>query len=98
MYFLTLEASPKPSHNRYGEVDGAYVSGWVNEPTPELAESAARSAADAHGWDVVALDEIRLVSRNEYIADPERLARFDQASADGLALTFHTWPVGRDEE
>ena len=98
LFFVTLEASPKPSHPRYGETDGAFVSCWVNEPTAELAQIVARTSAEANGWDVVDLDECRRVVREEFVEKPESLALFDQARIDGLVLAFHTWPVGGDDE
>jgi hypothetical protein len=90
--------SPKPSHLRYGEVDGAYAACWVNQPTATLAESAARQGIDHAEWDVVERDDLREVLREEYCDHPEALERYDQASRDGLAITFNTWPVGGDEE
>ncbi len=98
MFFLTFEASPKPSPPRYGEIDGAIVSWWANEPAAELAQAGARAMADAHGWDFVELDELREGVREEYLASPDRLELFEQAAIDGLVLTFHTWPVGGSEE
>jgi hypothetical protein len=98
VFFLTFEVTPKPSHPRYGELDGAFASGWSTEPTASLAAAVARSAAEGIGWDFVALDEVRLVTREEFVSDHERLELFDQASMDGLVLTFHTWPVGADDE
>ena len=94
MFFLTFEASPKPSSPRYDEADGAFVSCWANEPTASLAEAGARAMAEAHGWDFVSLDECREVVREEYVEYPDRLERFDQAVIDGLVLTFHVWPIG----
>jgi hypothetical protein len=98
LFFLTLKASPRPDHPEYGEVDGAFVSCWVNEPTCHLAEAAARAEIESAGWDVLELDTARNVTREEYLDKPESLALFDQACIDGWVLTFHTWPVGADEE
>jgi hypothetical protein len=97
VFFLTFEVTPKPSHPRYGELDGAFISGWSTEPTASLAEVAARSAAEENGWHFVELDEVRLVTREEFVGDQERLGLFDQASLNGLVLEIHTWPVGADE-
>jgi hypothetical protein len=97
VFFISLELAPKPSHARYGEVDGAFASCWVNEPTPVLAESVAREGIEAQGWDVVELDEFRAIVREEYVEHLERLALFDQASVDGIVITFHTWPLGGDQ-
>jgi hypothetical protein len=96
VFFLTFEVTPKPSHPSYGKLDGAFASGWSTEPTASLAEATARSSAEENGWDFVGLDEIRLVTRDEFLSD-DGLELFDQASIDGLVLTFHTWPIGADE-
>ena len=98
MFFITLEVSPKPIHPRYGEVDGAYASCWVNEPTAALAESVARAGVDEANWDVVELDQLREIAREEYLEHPDGLELYDQAGLDGLVITFHTWPIGGDEE
>jgi len=98
MFFITLEASPKPSHERYGAVAGAFASCWVNELTSDLAEQAVRAAIEANGWDALDLDECRVVTRQEFIEKRESLELFDQASIDGLVITFHTWPVGGDRQ
>jgi len=98
LFFITLEASPKPGHLEYGHIDGAFVSCWVNEPTRDLAEGATRAEIESAGWDVVELDECRRVIRDEYLENPDALEHFDQASIDGLVLTFHTWPIGADED
>ena len=97
MFFVTLEVTPKPSHPKYGEVDGAYASCWVNEPTAALAELVAREGIGSAQWDVVEFDELREVVRDEYVEHPEGLEHYDQASLDGLVITFHTWPVGGDQ-
>lgn len=98
LFFITLEASPKPAHAEYGTIDGAFVSCWINEPTAHLAEDVARASIESAGWDALELDECRLVSRQEFVENPEALKLFDQASIDGWVLTFHTWPVGGDND
>jgi hypothetical protein len=98
MFLVTLEASPKPSHAEYGEVDGAFANCWVNEATAGLAEAVAREGIEGHGWDVVELDEVREITREEYRDDPEALEFFDQAMLDGLVIVFYRWAVGADDE
>jgi hypothetical protein len=98
VFFITLEVSPKPIHPRYGEVDGAYAACWVDEPTAALAESAARESIDGAQWDVVERDELREIAREELLDHPEGLELYDQATLDGLVITFHTWPAGGDDE
>jgi hypothetical protein len=68
----------------------------VNEPTAALAEQVVRATIEEAGWDALDLQECRLVSREEFIDKPRSLGLFDQASLDGLVITFHTWPLGGD--
>ena len=98
VFFITIEVTPKPSHSRYGEVDGAFAACWVNEPTARLAESTAREGIEDADWDIVELDQLREIVREEYLNHPEGLELYDQASLDGLVITFNTWPVGGDED
>jgi len=49
MYFLIIEAHPKPDHASYGIVEGAYVSLFVNAVSAAVAERNARDLiADTH--------------------------------------------------
>ena len=98
MYFFVLLAHPNPTNAEYGEIDGAYVSCWVNEPTEALAERRARQTIEELGWDVDERDQGYMVSRDDYEASSESLERFDQALVDGCVLTFHRWPVGAPDE
>ncbi|MGH7625058.1 MAG: hypothetical protein ACREOJ_07055 [Gemmatimonadaceae bacterium] len=98
MFFITLEAAPTPAHTEYGRVDGAFVSCWINEQTADVAEQVARAGIESAGWDALEVDECRSIVREEYDENSEALELFDQASVDGLVLTFHTRPVSGDSE
>jgi hypothetical protein len=93
LHYFRYEASPQPSHPHYGELDGAFINCWVNEPTASLAESVACAAVDEAGWDIVDCEESRHVDREEYL-DSDSLEYFDQAITDGVVLVIHSWPIG----
>ena len=97
MYFVMLLAHPKPS-DAYGQIDGAYAACFVDAGSAAEAERQVRQALDAGGWDTEAVEELRVVTREQYAEDPDTLAKFDQALADGLMMTLHTWPVGAADE
>ncbi|MDB4915176.1 MAG: hypothetical protein JWM95_2820 [Gemmatimonadetes bacterium] len=99
MYFLILEAHPKPDHSEYGTIDGAFVSVFVDAVSAAAAERAARGLITDTGWQSDDLDEEpRWIDRAELEGNAESLERFDQASSDGIVATFHNWPVGAPDE
>ena len=98
MFRLVYLAHPKPSHDDYGDVDGAYATCWVNDPTESLADSRARDFLEEIGWDVESLDEAEDVSEVEYPADSEARDRVDQARIDGIVVSLHQWPVSASDD
>lgn len=100
MYFLVLGAHPKPDHDEYGTVDGAYVSAFAGAAaSAAAAERAARDLIAKRGWYSDDLDEEpRWIERAELEGNAESLERFDQASADGVVASFHRWAVGAPNE
>ncbi len=98
MYFLVYEVSPKPAHRCYGEVDGAFVSLFVNEHIKEPAVAAAEDFVASDGWDIVAFTEAYAVSLEDYPPGHESRDRYLQAEQDGVVATFHTWPIGAPDE
>jgi hypothetical protein len=99
MYFLIVEAHPKPDHASYGTVDGAYVSVFVDAVSAAAAEHNARELIAGAGWHCDELDEEpRWIDRAQLEGNAESLERFDQASLDGIVATFNEWPVGAPDE
>jgi hypothetical protein len=94
MFFLTFEARPKPSHPAYDEVGGALAAVFVNEMVQGAAEAAAREFMDEAGWDVGELDKAYAVELDAFPQGDRSRARFEQALKDGIAVTYHAWPVG----
>jgi hypothetical protein len=96
MYFLILEAHPKPTHAEYGTVDGAYVSLFVDAVSAATAERAARDLITDAGWDSADLDEEpRWIDRTELEGNAESLELFDQACLDEIVATFNYGRSGR---
>jgi hypothetical protein len=95
LHYFRFEAAVRPSHPRYGELDGAMINCWVNEPTESLAESAARAEIEAAGWDILEYEESSRIDREDYLKS-DSLEYFDQALTDGGVLVVHSWPVGGD--
>jgi hypothetical protein len=98
MMFLLFEVHPKPSHDEYGAIDGAFASMWVNEPAQSPAEVVAREFLEAQLWDVEALEEAYPVTADYYAEDQVGRERFAQALLEGVVATFHRWPVGAPDE
>ena len=98
MHFLVFEVRPDTSSPDHGQVGGAFASCWVATTDPAVAEQEARSLLEDSGWRVRGgpPDECYLVTRDRYESDPNKLARFDRAAAEGVLVTLHTWPVGAD--
>jgi len=96
MYFLVIETRPDPSGPDFGSVGGAFASCWADTNDPDEAERRARSLLEEYGWRAGMADERYPVERTRYEGNSKSLARFDQAIADGVAITLHTWPVGAE--
>ena len=98
MYFLLLEATPRPGSDAYGTTDGAYAACWAAASDAVVAESQVRAFLETIGWDTDVVEEVRAVERDEFLGKPDSLALFDQAVTDGVVITLHRWPVGAPEE
>ena len=94
MHYLEFEAYPKPNHERYGVIDGAYICCWVNDPDPAEAESRARERLEQAGWDIEKLEESYPATKDAFAGNQY----FEQARTDGIVLLINTWPVGAPEE
>jgi hypothetical protein len=97
MFFLSFETRPKPAHPAYDEVGGAVAALFVNEVVQDAAEAAAREFMDDAGWDVGELDQAYAVELDAFPPGHRSRARFEQALKDGIAVTYHAWPVGATE-
>ena len=85
-------------HDDYGEVDGAYATCWVNEPTVALADAQARAFLEELGWDIEEREEALRVQASDYPLASEGQDRIEQARLDGLVVTLHRWAVGAPDD
>jgi hypothetical protein len=99
MYFLVLEVHPKPDHDEYGIVDGAFASCFADAASASDAEDLAREFLADVGWDTEQIDEApRWIDRAELDGNAESLERYDQAGTDKIVVTLHKWPVGASDD
>ena len=63
------------------------------------AERLALRNFSENSWSVVTLEEEpMLVSREDYLEDPEWLEWYDQADENGECYIFHQWPPEPQED
>jgi hypothetical protein len=98
MYLVNLEAHPKPDSEAYGTVSGAQAVCWVDTHDPDEAERRSRLTLAEAGWDTEEVNELRRITRDEFVSAQISLDRFDQALTDGIVVSLHTWPVGAPDE
>jgi hypothetical protein len=98
MYLVSLEAHPKPDSERYGQISGAQAVCWVDTDDAGEAERRSRATLAEAGWDTEEVEELRAITRDDFIHAAVSLQRFDQALTDGIAVSLHTWPVGAPDE
>ena len=89
MYFLTYVARPEAGHARHGEIEGAFVSCWMDLDSLDATKAAALDLLRADGWSVVSVKEEEEVERADI--KPAGLAHYDQALVDKTVLVVHMW-------
>lgn len=89
MYFLTYVVRPEAGHARHGEIEGAFVSCWMDLDSLDTSKAAALDLLRADGWSVVTLKEAGPIERSE--VKPEGLRHYDQALVDKTVLVVHMW-------
>ena len=95
MYFVIIEATPRPTHPRHHEFGGAYAACWVATDDPAVAEREARAVLADADWDAHAVDDHFPVGREQYAGNAELLALFDRAVTEGVSINLNTWPAKR---
>ena len=98
MWFFVYEAYPKPSSPEYEQVDGAFVSCWIDERIESIADALARAVIEEQGWDVQERDQSYEVAEGNYEEGSDSIELFRQAVLDGCVMTFHSWPIGGDTD
>jgi hypothetical protein len=86
-----VDASPLPGTPAFAEVGGAWINVFTTEETEDAALLlAAREIAEA-GWQVRAIEETSVVTRESFEDAPDGLQYFEQALLDGVVLVIHTY-------
>jgi hypothetical protein len=98
VYFQVYVVRPTPSSQRYGAVDGAYVSMWVDEDDEAAADATARAYLASNGWAVEQRDHGFAISDDHYAPHQPQTARVREARDHGVSAVFHEWDLdARDD-
>lgn len=92
IYYIFLEGEPMPDNEERKTVAGAFMNCWVKSNDADAAKHTAMQYIKGQGWDVISIEEIRVVERSHYINEPESLECFDEAMDIGIGAVFYTWP------
>jgi len=98
VFFFTFLAHPKPSNAAYGQVDGAYVNVWVNDPLEASAEAAAQELVEQTGWDVERREDVLPLAADHYAEGEAGREYMQQAREDGICAVFHRWNADAPDE
>ena len=93
VYFLMIEAVPKPDNPEGMDIGGAYVNCWVKAVSLKAAEKKAREYIDAENWAYMKTEEAFIPDRRSYIDEPDSLSSYDAAYKNGISAIFYTWPL-----
>jgi len=92
LHFFRFIGSPRETSSDAQKMEGAFICAWVDHPDQAIAEQIARDGISERDWDVVEVEEVALLSRYEFVRDPERKGILPRFNSDGFALTFFCWP------
>ena len=97
IYYVMIEGVPKETNPEFGDTKGAYIDIWVKTDSLEDAVQKAKEYVDLEEWDVISVEESALVTRENYIDDPETLECYDEACENGMSACFFTWDSDDEE-
>ena len=90
---VMVDALPLPGTPAFAEFGGATINVFTTEESEDGALAvAAREVAEA-GWQVRAIEETFLVTREDFEESPDGLQYFEQALLDGIVLVLPTYHV-----
>lgn len=92
MYFLRYHARPAAEHPEAGRVGAASVVCWIDRPSLDEADAAARADIEGQHWEVLDRDAGEEVSAEDYGPDDEWRANYEQALTDREVYVYHTSP------
>ena len=93
VYYLMMEAVPKPDNPEGRELGGAYVNCWVKADSQTEAQARAKEYIEAENWACLQTEEVSPARREAYLDEPESLACFDEAVERGISAVFYAWPL-----
>lgn len=91
IYYLLIEGKPFPDNPESKEVTGAYINCFVKAEGRPQAKAKAAEYINSEGWDVINIEEIRVVRREGYLDIPESLEGYDSAEEYGAGAIFYRW-------
>jgi glucan phosphorylase len=93
IYFLIYHVKPLGQLYNAENIGGAYVSCWIEGQSLKEAKSTALKQIKLAKWEVLEIDEARLVNEKYYRKRSTGLEFYEQALLDKWVLRFHTYPV-----
>ena len=94
LFVVTLTARPTRQLEGFAEFGGAHVNCWIDAPSKADAVAQAEREVRAAAWIPETVDSVRSVTAMDYAGDFAGREYFEQAIIDGVAIVFHTWPLG----
>lgn len=103
MYYLVFEAVPTAEADLGENAKGAMICCWVKTGSAREAHRMATQHIAESGWMIVAQEEIKPLTREDYGDDDDEgdgededddstgLPFYYQACVDGMTFVFHTW-------
>jgi hypothetical protein len=92
MYFLRYHARPTAAHPEAERVGAASVVCWIDRPSLDEADAAARADIAAQHWEILDRDAGEAVTAEDYAPDDEWRGYYEQALTDREVYVFHTSP------
>lgn len=104
MYYLVFEAVPTAEADLGEDAKGAMICCWVKTASAREAHRLATKHIAESGWMIVAQEEIKPLTRDDYGSDDDEdhdasgLLYYYQACVDGMTFVFHTWSSDAEDD
>ena len=92
MYFFSIHGVPGPNNPDSVTVGGAFINCYINHATLDLAESIARKSIEEAGWQIVAIEESKIVNSSSFEEDSDGMKYYEQALVDKEVFAYFTYP------
>lgn len=93
MYFIIYHVKPLSAAQDLANIEGAYVSCWVEANSLTKASKIARNEIIGLAkWEIMGMDEAYEIKEEYYTEDSSGLEFYKQALVDKWVLRFHTYP------